>query len=209
MNYLKPIVIVTISLVMSGCINMEPNAQFSTQSIALANRSLEVDQLWNAANETLRRHRFQLDRVDRRSGVITTIPLTSQSIVEFWRHDVDTWQDLWESTLNPLRRKVTINFGRDENGNWTSIAVAVNKQRLSSPDRQFNSTGAAYRYFGTSLPSTTGKVDLSDKDDRWIDEGSDPAMEDYLLRKIFDRAEMDFDTANPVSIKKSLQPVEP
>jgi len=63
----------------------------------------------------------------------------------------------------------------------------VHKERLSSPDRQFNSSGAAYQYFGDSLPSTTGLARISEKDDRWLDCGRDPAMEDYLLRAILKR----------------------
>ena len=165
---------------MSGCLHPDKSAYLSTRSISIANRSPEAAQLWEAAMDTLRRHRFRLDRVDRRSGVITTRPLTSQHLLEFWRHDVETWNDLWESTLNPLRRRVQVSIEHDENGVWSSVAVAVHKERLSSPDRQFNSTGAVYQYFGNNLPSTTGKVRVTAEDDRWIGEGFDPAMEDYL-----------------------------
>ena len=66
--------------------------------------------------------------------------------------------------------------------------MVVHKERLSSLDRQFNSTGAAYQYFGESLPSTTGQSKVTAKDDRWIDCGRDPAMEDYLLRRILTRS---------------------
>lgn len=209
MNHLKPIYIVMICFVLGGCMPANRGAYISTQPIDLAARSPEADQLWSAVNETLRRHRFQLDRVDRRSGVITTIPMTSGHIMEFWRHDVDTWHDLWESTLNPLRRKVDIKFERDENGNWSTVAIVVHKERLSSPDRQFNSTGAAYQYFGNSLPSTTGQINLSNEDDRWIDEGTDPAMENYLLRKIFDMAGIDIVTNIEVTEEKSHLPGDP
>lgn len=209
MSHPKSILIVMICFAMAGCTSGERTRSISTQSISLAQRSPEADQLWSATNETLRRHRFQLDRVDRRAGVITTMPMTSQNILEFWRHDVDTWHDLWESTFNLIRRKVVVTFENDENGNWSSIAMAVHKERLSSPDRQFNSTGAAYQYFGNALPSTTGKVDLSQEDDRWINEGSDPAMENYLLRKIFGMANMDIESNQVDAEEKSPQPVKP
>ena len=70
---------------------------------------------------------------------------------------------------------------------WTQLAVVVHKERFSSPDRQFNSSGAAYQYFGEGLPSTTGKSWVTAKEDHWLDCGRDPAMEDYILRRILQR----------------------
>jgi hypothetical protein len=83
-----------------------------------------------------------------------------------------------------MRRWVEVSLTRTDDGTWTQLAVVVHKERLSSPDRQFNSSGAAYQYFGESLPSTTGQSRVTAKDDRWLDCGRDPAMEDYLLRAI-------------------------
>lgn len=184
MKFFKLLYIVISLSVIAGCLRPNSSVLISTTPISIENRSTQADQLWEAALNTLRQHQFRLDRVDRRAGVITTRPLTSQHLFEFWRHDVDTWHDLLESTLNPLRRKVEVTIEKDDNGLWSSIAVAVHKERLSSPDRQFNSTGAAYQYFGNTLPSTTGKIRVTQEDDRWIDEGSDLAMENYFLRKI-------------------------
>ena len=112
---------------------------------------------------------------------------TSQNFFEFWRHDVDTREDLWESTLNPIRRRVEVRLGRDDAG-WSRVSVAVYKQRFSSPDRQFNSTGALYQYFGDRLPTTTGQLRVTEKDETWYDVGRDPAMEDYFLRRILGSA---------------------
>lgn len=171
-----------------GCLGPRRSDYQSSQAVSIADRSAEADRLWEAAQDTLRRHRFRLDRVDCRAGVITAMPETSQSLLEFWRHDVDSWPDLWEATLNPLRRRVEIAVTRGENRVWKELAVAVHKERLSSPDRQFNSTGAAYQYFGDTLPSTTGMVRVTPEHDVWLDEGRDAAMEEYLLAAILERA---------------------
>lgn len=184
MKFFKLLSIVISLSVMAGCLRPNSGVLISTTPISIENRSTQADQLWEAALNTLRHHQFRLDRVDRRAGIITTRPLTSQHLFEFWRHDVDTWYDLLESTLNPLRRKVEITIAKDENGLWSAIAVAVHKERLSSPDRQFNSSGATYQYFGNTLPSTTGKIRVTQEDDQWIEVGSDLAMENYFLRKI-------------------------
>ncbi len=171
----------------SGCLGPRRSEYLSTREISVQDRSAEADRLWQAAQETLRRHGFQLDRVDHRAGLITTMPEGSQHFFEFWRRDVDTAPDFWEATLNPIRRRAEVVIARGEDGVWTQLAVAVYKQRLSSPDRQFNSTGAAYQYFGDSLPATTGEPRVTAEDDRWLEMGRDSAMEERLVRAIFER----------------------
>ncbi|MGD2111060.1 MAG: hypothetical protein PVI86_16915, partial [Phycisphaerae bacterium] len=171
-----------------GCSGPRRSDYTSSQTIAMADRSDDADRLWTAIQDTLRDNPYHLDRVDRRTGVITTLPEPSQQFFEFWRHDVDTGSDLWESTLNPIRRWVEVRVVRGEDGQWSEIDVAVHKERLSSPDRQFNSTGAAYQYFGDRLPSTTGLERVTAEDDTWLEVGRDPAMEEYLLTEILKRA---------------------
>lgn len=176
-----------VLLAAAGCLGPQRGDYRSALPVSIAARSEAADRLWTTIQETLRRHRFRLDRVDRGAGVVTTMYVTSQNLFEFWRHDVDTREDLWESTLNPIRRRVEVQLDRDD-ADWSRVSVAVYKQRFSSPDRQFNSTGALYQYFGDRLPSTTGQIRVTEKDERWYDVGRDPAMEDYFLHKILESA---------------------
>lgn len=179
----------TVVVLVVGCLGPQRSDYQSSRSFAPTDDTPTFDVVWESAQQTLRKHRFRLDRVDRRAGIITTMPVTSQSLFEFWRHDVDTRRDLWESTLNPLRRWVEVRCTKDDAGE-TKLAVVVHKERFSSPDRQFNSTGAAYQYFGNSLPSTAGLVRVTAEYDKWIDRGRDHAMEEYLIGKIARRAGM-------------------
>ncbi len=181
----------------AGCLGPRRDDYRSSQPVSIADPSLEADQAWEAVQETLRRHRFQLDRVDRRAGRITTMPLTSQQLFEFWRHDVDTGPDLWESTLNPIRRWVEVTVARADDETWMELTVVVHKERLSSPDRQLNNAGTAYQYFGASLRSTDGINRVTAENDTWFDQGRDPAMEDYLLRAIFERVGWGSTTSGP------------
>lgn len=191
-RHVRLLVVLSHTVLAVGCLGPRRDEYQTTQPLTIANRSAEADRLWEAIKETLREHRFRLDRVDRRAGVITTLPTASQHFFEFWRHDVDNRPDFWEATLNPLRRWVSVTVTRGVDGAWTRLAVAVHKERLSSPDRQFNNTGAAYQYFGDSLPSTAGLVRVTAEHDAWIDEGRDPAMEEYLLGKLLERATVVF-----------------
>jgi len=171
-------------LVLLGCASQRRVDYCSSRPISVVEPSAEADHLWASVQETLRRQQFQLDRIDRTAGVITTKPETSRHFFEFWRKDVATARDAWEATVNPLRRWVEVRLAPGEDESWNEISVLVHKERLSSPDRQFNSTGAAYQYFGESLPSTLGQHRVTAQLDRWYDVGRDPAMEDHLLREI-------------------------
>lgn len=182
-------IILLVSVATTGCLGPRRADYQTSQPISVEDSSQRADALWTAALDTLRAQGLRLDRVDRRAGVITTLPESSQHFFEFWRHDVDTAPDFWEATVNPLRRRVDVNIVRGENGRWTKLAVIVSKQRFSSPDRQFNRTGEAYQYFGNRLPSTTGLARVTSEHDEWLDLGRDPAMEEYLLRAILRRAE--------------------
>jgi hypothetical protein len=183
------LIVILVAGLSAGCLAPKRGEYVSTRPVAVADPSYEADRLWEAIQDTLREHRFRLDRVDRREGVITTMPVGSQHLLEFWRHDVNTREDLWESTLNPIRRWVSVSVTRGPDNAWQELACVVHRQRFSSPDRQFNSSGAAYQYFGDSLPSTTGLARVTSEQDQWLDQGRDPAMEEYLLSQVFARVD--------------------
>lgn len=180
----------TSCLALSGCLADQSAREdyVSTRALHVAHRSADSDNLWNTTKQVLRDNGFRLDRVDRHAGIITTMPATSRQFFEFWRKDVCTRADAWEATLNPIRRWIEVRFTPDENHAWREAAVVVHKERFSSYDRQFNSTGASYQVFGTQLPSTTGARDHTPEHDRWLDLGRDRAMEDHLLRQIVEQA---------------------
>lgn len=180
---------ISLPVAMAACRTAPRTDYQSAATVSISHASPEFDQLWRAGQETLRRHRFRLDRVDRRAGRISTFPAISQHFFEFWRRDVASSSDFWEATINPIRRWVEISVtpvaGSDD---ATRLAVTVHKQRFSAPDRQFNSTIAAYQLFGDRLPTTTGRETTSVNDDRWLDRGRDSAMEEALLMEMIERA---------------------
>lgn len=143
-----------------------------------------IDRQWEAAREVLRRHIYEVDLLDRRSGVITTRPITSQSVFEFWRHDVDTPYDLLESTLNPIRRRITIRVATTDPDGSADIEVIVTKERLSRPERQYSSSTQVVHFFGDSLPGVAGEIHLDSQSEEWIALGRDSAMEAYLADQI-------------------------
>ncbi len=177
----------------AGCLGPKRDMYVTSRPIEVPRGTEQADRLWAAAGDALRNHHFTLDRTDWRLGLITTLPETSRSLFEFWRKDVQTNEDLWESTVNPMRRWAEIRFAPDEDGTWKELTVVVHKQRFSSLDRQFNSTGSVYQYFGSDLPTTAGLAKATDEYDQWIDRGEDPALAECLLTQIWQLAGLDPD----------------
>jgi len=175
-----------------GCAHRHPDRLTPTSSheLLVSQRSTAGEELWTAAKEVLRDHGFRLDRVDRGAGLITTMPRTSQQAFEFWRNDVCTSFDLWEATLNPIRRWAEVRFVQNDVGAWTDISVTVHKERFSAPDRQFNNTGSAYQFFGNQLPSTTGQTEVTSADERWLDAGRDAALEGCLVQQVLEYSDL-------------------
>jgi Holliday junction resolvase-like predicted endonuclease len=178
--------------ILSGC-TVPPRDGAMTQHRIAAVDDDQRDWLWESAQEVLRRHQFRLDRVDRRAGVITTAPQTSQHAFEFWRKDVATAHDYLEATMRTVRRSVEVQVNREDEqiaheGGAATVTVIVRRETIASPERQFNSSIVAIRMFGNELPRADTGERITDEDTYWIDAGRDLAMERYLLERITRRA---------------------
>lgn len=181
------LVVALAVVALAGCHRPVQPTELTAQRVLVADEPGE-DRLWEAAQEVLRRHRFPLDRVDRRRGMIATMPVTSQSFFEFWRHDVDTAFDLAEALLRTVRRSAVVQLDRHPESGEATVTVTVRRETFATPERQFNSSAASLRVFGDELPGVQGERLLTREDDYWIDDGRDEAMERRLLERIMQRA---------------------
>lgn len=171
----------------AGCQLQRETALEATSQAFIMSDAEQMDEFWGICQAVLRQNRFDLDRVNRRAGIITTFPVTSQQFFEFWRHDVDSGYDFAEASLHTVRRRAAVEMQSDDAEPLTvSVYVTVNVERLSAPERQFNNSAMALRYFGEEVPGVGGQKQLRRQDDYWIPLGRDPAMERYLLRKVID-----------------------
>ena len=177
-----------VALFLSACTAPDRTAEPLTQSFTTVD-DIDRGVVWDTCQDVLRDHRFRIDRLDRRSGVITTYPETSQHFFEFWRHDVDTPYDFMEASLVTMRRSVTVHTEYNEPQGQTHVTVTVRRERFSTPERQFNSSLAAFRMFGEGLPAEATGRPVGRAQDYWIDDGRDPAMEQCLLAEITRRTE--------------------
>ena len=69
------------------------------QPAAASITAKDFDHLWLAAEDAARSRGFVIDRQDYRSGLLTTLPLTSKQWFEFWRNDAQTLNDVSDASL--------------------------------------------------------------------------------------------------------------
>ena len=132
MRFPSIIGIITIVCVLGGCtMHQPPNAPTTRPSLATtqpmywlsqpATSSVDAadfNKLWLDCQETAHHYGFILDRLDQRSGLITTQPLVSKQFFEFWRNDVVTADDLEKSSLATYRRTLRFQIARYDGGGY-------------------------------------------------------------------------------------------
>lgn len=83
----------------------------------------------------MREERFIVDRNDPRLGVFTSKPLTSPTILEFFKADNSTMAQAWESTANLQRRRVrvVIEPEKEKEGEYDAEQLANMSQVTLNP----------------------------------------------------------------------------
>ncbi len=121
-----------------GAPNRASVTSISTASIGPVVSDQNFDALWNASIETLRELHFEIDRADRRSGIITTRPMTGSQFFEPWRSELRSLDAVAESSLATLRRTVVVRFS--ENSGIYQAVPEVSVDRLSRRERRITSS---------------------------------------------------------------------
>lgn len=92
-------------LATSGCVNYtQPVVDLTPETPEARN----FQAVWLAAQETLRDYRFEIQRTDRRAGLIVTEPMVSMYPTEFWRKDIRSSEKLLESSLHKMYRAAVV-----------------------------------------------------------------------------------------------------
>lgn len=178
-----------VMLTTGGC-----HRPFTPAPSSLAIDAAEYDRMFLAGAQVLRDHGFRVDRQDYRFGQVTTRPADSPIALELWRPANTTPGQAWQSTLDHLRRTVTvfyepIEYGDDvdeamrgELGDY-ALRIEVLMERRVQPTRRL--TGRS----GGNVFSTLD--DVPDEWRRrgiaasyWEPVGRDAYLENRLMRDI-------------------------
>ncbi|HQY88492.1 MAG TPA: hypothetical protein PK402_07525 [Tepidisphaeraceae bacterium] len=138
--------------------------------------SSNFDQLWDASLESLREFHFEIDRQDRRAGVITTKPMTSSQFFEPWRNELKTADAVAESSLATTRRTVTVSI--DKTGTNFSAMPSVRVERFSRRERRMTTSAQYTSAFRATEARGSIEADqgINLPSQYWYDIGKDPAL---------------------------------
>jgi hypothetical protein len=120
--------LIAIATLLAGCASSQPApATFHVPAGQYAD-------VFDAARDTLRAMRFELDRVDARAGVITTRPKHSAGFAAPWDREQSTLTQEWEDLANEQYRTVRILFERVDPADPTTAAQTTTDLRSFAGD---------------------------------------------------------------------------
>ncbi len=140
-----------------------------------------------AAETTLRRMHFVIEKADPERGIIRTRPLAGAQFFELWRSDNVGVAQTAEASIHTIRRSVELQL-RSHDGQ-VRVECRVRVQRLSLPENEVASVSQAYRMYSKSTP-TLQRLELEPGQKErlaWIDLGEDPALAERILKRIAQR----------------------
>jgi hypothetical protein len=121
--------------------------------------------VWETCEQVAHDYFFKIARRNFRSGLLTTEPAISKQLLEFWRKDAGTPEDVKEASIAAIRRTIYFQVTKNSDGGY-SVAPKVIVERESRVDPKF-------RAEETDLPVTY-----------WYALRRDSAMESQLAAAI-------------------------
>ena len=179
-------ILLTLTLIV-GCTSSKP-LEYESKSLPAPVPSSNFDQIWDASLASVRDYHFEIDRQDRRAGVITTKPMISSQFFEPWRNELKTADAVAESSLSTVRRTVTINI--TETSGQYSATPSVRVERLSRRGRRVTNTAQFTSAFRATPERGSMELDrgIDLPSQYWYDIGSDFALasdvSDQIARRL-------------------------
>lgn len=140
------------------------------------------DVVWEKTIDVLHAYQFEIARENRLDGVIETHYKVGASLVEPWHRDSVGLSQRLESTLQSIRRRVSITITPVDGGQFLTLEVIKELEDLDG--NAANSPGAAtfheYQPLNRDLAAVVGQTAPSG----WIHQGRDGALENKLLNRL-------------------------
>ncbi len=169
-------------LLLTGCLSSPPKAANGGAS-SIQVSDTQRDPLWERAVVVLNRNHFQIARESKLEGVIETSYRAGSSLLEPWHPDSVGLENRMESTLQSIRRKVTVSM--QSNGSGTMLVnVRVDKEIEDLPGIAANYEGGATFNEAQPLNRDLSQVVGQSGPSRWLSIGRDPLLENKILSEI-------------------------
>ncbi len=175
--YMKKLILVSllfIAVIAPGCAQKQ---QVAPEPRCLS--GVDKENAMSAAEKTLVRMNFVIDKLDPNLDVMTTKPLAG---AQFW--DSAGGYNSALASIHSIQRTVELGFTSGQG--QICITPKVKIERLSIPERQIDSAGRGYILF-TDSKDTMQSLSLSEEQEQkmdWIDFGRDYQLEKIILDRI-------------------------
>jgi len=179
-----PLLLPMVVVLLAGCVADPPMDYGPVQADVIVTDEVDFDYLWDVTLRVLRRSNLRPDRQDRREGIITTMPITSQQWFELWRHDAMGPYQWAEASMHTIQRLAVVKISRRPEPGRFRVNVKVDVFRHSAPERQVTIASGALLIYSQKLPTEQGEQLERHEDLHWVHLGRDPEMEGALLKRI-------------------------
>jgi hypothetical protein len=198
-----------LSVATLGCLD-GPQNPASTQPVTISDVATTQPEYWYAqpspasavydsfatlfktCENVCRDFGFKIDRVDYRTGILTTEPLESAQFFEPWRADVQRYRDSRNATVASIRRTARFEFKRNDDGTF-EVSPKVLLEREANQERRITNVAlykGSYRAEDPrDLPSGTKETDegFDYPPHYWYSVGRDPSLEIKLAKEVSKR----------------------
>ena len=146
----------------------------------------DFDTLWHACRRATEGASFKIDRVDFRGARLTTLPLVTKQVFEFWRNDTASLPDAAESTVSTIRRTVRWDILKQDDGSFRATPAVVEERyvmterRLTSAMQYQEIFSDAHKFEGSRLQDEG----LAPVDVYWFATGRDRNLEKRLAETV-------------------------
>jgi hypothetical protein len=147
--------------------NHDPNSE-----LAISERAMDVLHYYN----------FEVDTNNQLEGTLSTYYKVGSGILEPWHRESVGAANRWESTAQPIRRKVLIHFVRVEGGYLVSVEALKEIEDLASPSP--NSPGNSTFRDTYPLQRDLNLVVGQSTPSGWIPRGHDVPLEQDMLARL-------------------------
>ncbi|HNX26432.1 MAG TPA: hypothetical protein PKK48_03405 [Phycisphaerae bacterium] len=96
--------------------------------------------LWESSRELLKKYDYEIDRMDKREGIITTYATTGGQFFEVWRKDSGNFFDWRENSVKTMLRAVRITIFRVGDSDRYDFQLEVRMARTDLPNAVLSDT---------------------------------------------------------------------
>lgn len=166
-----------------GCVSGPQPVQqgYGVSAVQIASQNRDV--VWERTVAVLNNFHFMIARESKLEGVIETEYRAGSNLLEPWNHDSVGYANRLESTLQSIRRKVTVVF-ESTSPNMLTVSVRVAEEIEDVPGLAANYEGGATFSDSQLLQRDLDQVVGQSGPSRWLPRGNDPALEAEIMRRI-------------------------